>query len=289
MQCPKCSAEVAEGSSFCPACGSPTDATTARERAADQPQARTKSGLLTMAAGVIVIAIVALILALAVARKPGQQVVRTEVPPVKPGPPVTQAPVNPMTPGPAVTQAKTPPPMQLPKKPPAPPEVVDYLKFVRAVEERRVAMRDAQAEYLLKKYVSGGLSKILTDMIGQLASPEEPTPQTDQPMEDLKTVAAAWENLLRAFDSRESPPQCRDLAGTYRTALGQYCNAMAKLFAAAARGDIGAVSQLSSQQDEIDKNLIAANEELGKVCDEYGIKREFNITPDKGGGTLVSP
>ena len=294
MQCPNCGGELPADAKFCLSCGAPTDVTSVREAtpaqlsAKEEKKSRAQSGLVVVAGGLILVAIIALIFAF-LFRKPGPQVIRSEIAPVKPGPAVTGAPVGPVNPGPGVTQTQTPPRIQLPNKPPPPPEVVEYLKFVKGVEERRIAMRDAQAEYLLKKYVSGNIGKLLADMIGQLAEPEGQVEESQGAMEDLKAVAAAWENLIRLFDSRQSPPQCRVLAGAYRTALAQYCNAMAKLFAAAVQGDIAAAQRVSSVQDDLDKYLSASEQELGRVCKEYGIEKDFAITPDKGGGTVVGP
>ena len=299
MQCAKCGGELPADAKFCLSCGAPTDVTSAREMTPGRisvgraPELEGKRpgahlSLVAIAGALVIIAIIALIAAL-LFRRPGPQVIRSETAPIKVGAPVTQAPVSPVNPGQSVTRAETPPPMQLPKKTPPPPEVVEYLKFVKAIEERRVAMRDAQAEYLLKKYVSGNIGKLLADMIGQLAEPEEPTEQLKEPMEDLKAVASSWENLVRTFDSREAPSQCRNLAGTYRTALAQYSNTMARLFTAAIQGDISAAQHVSAIQDDLDKLLAASEQELGRVCGEYGIEKDFNITPDRGGGTVVGP
>ena len=301
MKCAKCGKELPADAKFCLSCGTPSNVTIAQEGtpvqeegrrapAKEETISRTPKSLLAVAGALILVAIIALIFALFL-RKPGPQVVRSDITPVKPGPPVTQAPVNPVNPGPAVTQAQTPPPLRVPRKAPPPPEVVEYLKFVKQIEERRVAMRDAQAEYLLKKYVSGNLGKLLADMIGALAEPEgEPEQAIQQaPMQDLKIVASAWENLIRMFDTKQSPPQCRDLAGTYRTALAQYSNAMARLFAAAVQGDIGAAKRVNDIQGDLDKQLSASEQELGRICNEYGIEKDFAITPDQGGGSVLGP
>jgi len=108
-------------------------------------------------------------------------------------------------------------------------------------------------------------------------------------MQDLKIVATAWENLIRMFDTKQSPAQCRDLAGTYRTALAQYSNAMGRLFVAAVQGDIGAAKRVNDLQDDLDKQLTASEQELGRICGEYGIEKDFAITPDRGGGNILGP
>ncbi len=296
MKCSKCNAEIQTGSNFCPQCGATSDTTSAQplnpppatQRTPEQSKTNAPKTILVICGAVVLVAILALVLAF-VLRKPERVVVTPEVAPVKPGPPITGTEVKPINPGPPITQAPTSPPLELPKKQPAPPEVLEYLDFVRKVENSRVAMRDAQAAYLLKKYVSGNIGKLLADMIGQLASPEDPPPPTHAPMEDLKKVAAAWEQLIRIFDSREPPPQCRDLAGVYRTALGQYSNAMSSLFVAVIKGDIATAQRVGAMQDDLDKLLIRANEELAKIRSTYDIKADWAITPDKGGGSLLQP
>jgi len=218
--------------------------------------------LLAALAALLLVAIALLIFLLL--RKGEKVTDATRLP--SPGQPaVLSAPVRPATPE---------------SKPP--PEVVAYLEHVRKIEGKRRDMRlDLTPAFDMLKQAEA--------LKGEVED-EERSASDKSISSGVDEYTKQWQDLTEEFNSVNSPPQCAQLAGAYSTALGKYSAAMIKIQVSYQKKDIGALMGMQgSAQADVDTSLIQADQELSTVCTNYGIKKTFAISPDKGMDSLFSP
>jgi hypothetical protein len=99
-----------------------------------------------------------------------------------------------------------------------------------------------------------------------------------------------WQQLVTEFNSVPPPSGCEQLAGSYGTALGKYSKVMIGIQTALVKQDISTLmSMQGSAQADVDSSLIQADQSLSTVCKNYGIRKDFSITPDKGVDSLLAP
>lgn len=180
---------------------------------------------------------------------------------------------------------------------PSPVDVIDYLKFLKEVERSKRQLAGRQ---------TGDALHMLTDIQGKNLTAEMPgdggKDPIDQHREDyaamqkrLNDMSAPWQQLSQRFLQKQPPQSCALLQKLYYDMLGKASGQMAKvqnLFSKAMGGDpSSALSELSSmksnESDDSDKACELADEELAKVCDKYGIHKDFDIKMESGGNNLL--
>ena len=290
MKCAKCGLDLPPGVNFCPKCGTAADV----ERPAEKPRAKTKPfvyGAIILAA----IGIIALMVAVIAGR--GQKNV-TSAPPGA-GPPdksiVAAPPGSPndgrilsAPPGSPAPGDVTPPAAVKPKPPKT---VVDYLAFVKKVEDhRRMMLKDnSQA---LELAVQGVLGLMLNAAENPSQDPWTPVAN------ELNRQQQNWLSTLEFFDSKPAPAECRKFSGAYREALSTQAGATAQV--AASVGSINPAKSsdssahmaplkgmLGTAQDPINEAVDKANGELDAVVANYDMKKPFDVLRESGAKSII--
>ncbi|MGC8668943.1 MAG: zinc ribbon domain-containing protein [Chthonomonadales bacterium] len=289
MKCARCGAEVPSGALFCMKCGAPTSLP------ASQPRRRFPT--------VALAAILALLLAAAIAgyralnptnrlgsaTPPGQLLEKTGSAGM--GGPLLDRSGRVAQGGPVTGQTATAPP-------PPPADVVDYLKFLKDVEKRRLLLERQQIAELLKQSANLTYPGATADW-----TTNEPERQAQRTYSEFQASLAQWSGqwqaLSRYFLSKQPPQSCTTLRDKYYDLLGKTAGSLASVgnsFNKAMSGDPGAaLDALTRQQGsgmgtpsrEVRDACSAADDELDRVCREFGIPKDFSIQDDTGGANLL--
>jgi len=201
------------------------------------------------------------------------------------GPGVLRAPLLPKAPGLSVTEAPVPPPSDegvlsssAPPPPPGekpPADIVTYLKKLREIEERRIALGSD----------FGPAMEMLREALGMRAAADEETrSQHSQSISGgYDTYYQKWDQLRADFDAIPAPAACQTLALRYRDALYRYSAAITRIWSAFKSRDMSALSAMRpTLQGDINRQLSAADEALDQLCQTYHIHKPFDIRKDSG-------
>ena len=281
MKCSKCGNEIPSQSRFCLTCGESiiSNRTT---NISEAPESRKKkTGLWAAITG---LAIVAIILAL---KLHGMRVTQaTPVPNPQQTPVVNAVPI-PGGPQPNVLDTnveKTPE-----EKPEPPADVVAYLEHLKKVEQTRMALQEREISTLsviLTKRFGDQWTRILKWSEDEDNTEDaERTPQ-EEISRDLSALSRDWQLLARYFLSVQPPAGCQDLYTKYYSFLIDVISTMGKLQDLAVKGDLN-VMQMQGKSGHIDEKLISADQELAKVCNQYGIDKSFSIQSDSSQTPLL--
>lgn len=278
MKCGKCGNEIPSQSRFCLACGEPVS--TGSSETPARPIPKRRLGLFAAIAGLCLVG-AAVLLAFIVH---GSKV--TQATPV-PNPQQTRvlnAPAPPNGPHPNVLQTDVQkPPLDLKKeeKPQPPPEVVAYLAHLKRVEDARLALQERHIRILtamLAQAWAEPLQKML-DLTDPEARDDELTKSGANLKKEMSNLTREWQQLSAYFLSVQPPPQCQALAGKYYDALRDVISYIGKLQTYFANQDLNAMS-MRGQSRPIDEKLLAADQELAKVCRENNVEKTFSIHAD---------
>jgi hypothetical protein len=257
MVCRKCGDIVPAGSKFCANCGTPVRAS--RETGPTRPPKKLAIGAIIAALAVL------LLLAFLALHLSHGKVMDADSPVVPPKSPVLSA----ESPKPA--PEKTPP-----------ADIVAYIDHVRKIEARRGDMRvDLTPAFALM----GKANSMRED-----AEEESRDEKKHDISNGLDAYTQKWQQLVQDFNAVRPPSGCEQLAGSYGTALGQYSKIMIQIETALSKQDLGALMAMQGNaQSAVDTCLVQADGDLTKVCDTWGISKDFSITPDRGVESLFSP
>jgi len=199
------------------------------------------------------------------------------------GPPITQGPTQPSASRP-ITQAEVPPAPSMPQAPPqekVPPEVVQYIEFVKRVEAKRKEMRiDFTPAMEMLKAAYGA----------QLGLLDEDSIETEPPKVagGYNKYVQEWNQLVQTFDTVQAPEPCRQFAGAYRQALGSYVTAMTRIQAAMVQGDINTLESMRRKtQPDIDGLLREADSQLAQLTKRYHLEKTFTVSADAEVDTIL--
>ncbi|MEN3001953.1 MAG: zinc ribbon domain-containing protein [Armatimonadota bacterium] len=279
MQCLNCRQQLPEGAQFCPYCGRP--AATASIGAPPASGRRTLYKWLALVLGVLGVIGLAFVIGI-------QSGLLTQVRVQKPkGPSVLEAEA-PKPEGPSVLEAEAPKPTgpsmleaEAPKQQPPPPHILDWLEHLRRTEQRRQQMERNIAPVLsmmvqaivLRAEVARGMAQ--GDLEQAEANYEREREKLRQGYQQRRKE---WEALLQFFQSKQPPAECRVLADTYYAGLSEYITTISQIEEDLIEGDLGGLTGLlGSAQPELDAKFARADEELTKVCQQYGIRKYFSI------------
>lgn len=289
MKCGSCGHESEAAGEFCPRCGVRTSTTMPPLRGAS-----TKTGPNRAMVGVSIVAIAALALAAYFgwrAFAPSGEVVKAVG---------NQAPVGPLTESAGKVAPTAPIATAQGTTTPEPTEVIDYLKFLKDIERRRVLTAKSQMAELLKQSgaltLAGGMADWTTN------EPEKKYQEVyGKFQQSLAQWTTQWQELTAAFLAypRAVPASCQTLRDRYYAMLGATSAAMMRVgmsFSDALSGDpskaIDALTQmqgsgLGSASQEIREACDQADQELTSVCEKNKIRKDFDIRDDLGGGNLL--
>lgn len=289
MKCPKCAAEIASTTKMCPRCG-----TFLAETETARPAVKQRVMWPYAVAGALVLVIlIALILLMLLS---GGKSVTGGDPVAVTGPSVTNAPVIPQG-GPSVTNAPavTPPTGPAlptgPEKQPPPPEVLEYLEFVRQVEAARHTLLKDTGRALSMTTNAKGLENMIGWVMGDDSVPADP-------LADLKKELGIhlnnWQMLIRHFDTKKPPAACVDFAGAYRMGLSNEVEAMRRVSILVNGINLNSTESMSQAltqlqgmksdpnlQGNIDQAVESADSKLAELCSRLGIQKPFDVKKEK--------
>jgi hypothetical protein len=308
MNCPNCRASLSEGSRFCSSCGKPvpaepaneaprfvpaTDVSPAEGSAAerrpgaparsewpvgnstpsspDENESRSRTGLF----------LVALLLGLLVgggalwllthSHGASGSVATVPSSPLPRGPSVLNAPAAPRTPAPPQPQGM-------------PEDIRRYLAFLQGVESQR-------------KQYEGQLTNQMLAVVPNLLAPnfdENSQPPDQQMVRQYDQMAQQYAQATIRFQSAARgvtvPLACRKLHGYYSTALSLNPRLILETSRRLATGDYsGLLAMRSSIGKTIEENYRGADDELARICEQYGVRKSFDIGNGGGGNSVLSP
>lgn len=305
MKCIKCASEIPVHSQFCMRCGTsvgvPSGATgvSAARVTMAAPQAKSKAPLAAAATVLVLLLAVGLIYGLKMLNPTNKTDKQTN------GSRVTDTQGITPTGGPLLDKTgrvSGRPPTDKSvvgnQSMPQPTDIIDYLKFLKEIEKQRVLLSKKQLGQLL---ASSGKMTLLG--AGSAIESGEPEKEARQTVTDFQKMVGEWEgawNSLSAQFMQKAPPQsCQQLQTKYYDVLGKTSGSIAKAgnaFNKAMSGDpTSALDTLTGMQGSgagsasksVAEACTTADEELGKVCDQYRIHKDFAIQDEGGGSSLL--
>ncbi len=288
MKCAKCGLDLPEQTRHCPKCG-----TTNEYASSEKP--RKKRTIFFILAALATVGIIAIALAAMMASRSRPTITQVPAGTTKPGnvvtaPPPASQPGNVVTAPPAVKPPASPMPTEV-KKPKPPKEVVDYLEFVRKVEQhRQMLLRDTGEALMLSS--TGSQATTLLKLIDMAADPDS---KVDiDPLKDAKNELARqyknWLSTLEYFDKKPAPNECREFSGAYRELLRRETEAIGAIAQGLQRVNIMDPNDMSrllrelqrmkndpSIQRNIDLAADHADTKLNELVAKYDMQKPFNV------------
>ena len=286
MKCARCSAEIPAQSQFCLRCGTPLHTsvlpTNAAPVAAAFPASPRSNRLMIAAITVLLLAVLCLagfLVRGALVQAPGDG--RTGS--------LVQAPGNSRSGAPVQAPADSNPNkvVQAPAPTMSTAGIDDYLRFVRQVEDQKMALTKKE------------LSAALVSSASQLGKQAEAATDDEKSKGYLPGVAQEsagierdWNALSATFAARQPPSSCIGLRDAYYAYLGKVQGMFFKFHSALAeaQSDPGkAISALTAMQGtasaEADASARSADDALYDICKKYNLRKEFDIKTDPSSST----
>lgn len=179
-----------------------------------------------------------------------------------------------------------------------PADVIDYLRFLKEIETRRVLLQKKQVGELLKQ--SGDLTYAGATEDWTTDAPERKQAEIYQNFQrSLAQWDTDWQELGAALLMRNPPAACVALRDRYMELVGKTSGVMNRAgsqiatgFGEDRKGAVEALTQmrgsgLGTPSKEIADACQAADEELLRVCKQSGISKDFDIQDESGGGSLL--
>jgi hypothetical protein len=165
---------------------------------------------------------------------------------------------------------------------PPPKHVVDWLEHLRRTEERRRRLESNIAP-VMSMLVQATLARAAA--LGGVAQGDLEKAEADYEREREKLRQSyqqrqrEWAQLLEYFRSVPPPPECQTLADAYYAGLSAYITKISQIEKSLIENDVGGLTgMLGSAQSELDALFARADEELTRVCEQYGIRKYFAIS-----------
>ncbi len=286
MKCPQCGQALPENANFCMGCGQRIVPTTTTGMPA--PPVRSSGsgssswakwlgigvGLLVLLGLAVWVGVQSGLLTQARIKKPeAPSVLEAQAP--KPEAPSLLEAQPPRVEGPSMLETETP------KHTPPPQHIVDWLEHLRRTEQERqrkerniapVMSMLVQVMTLRAQVAMGAAQGDLDQLEAKYEQEREKLRQSYQQRQ------REWAQLLQFFRSKQPPPECKVLADTYYAGLSQYITTITQIEQGLIEADLGSLTGLlGSAQPELDAKFASADEELTKVCQQYGIRKYFSI------------
>lgn len=166
-------------------------------------------------------------------------------------------------------------------------DIDDYLRFVRRIEEQKMALTKQE------------LAAALTSQAQQLGKQAEAATDDQKSKEYLPGVAREsggieqqWDRLSRTFAARVPPPSCVSLRDAYYAYLGKvqsmfvkYHNALAEAQSDPSKAIAALTAMQGSASSDADNAARAADDALYDICRKYNLRKEFDIKTDPSSST----
>jgi len=280
MKCTYCGATIPEHARFCAGCGRALNSASTALASGPTPQTQGASKAKWWAIGV------GALLLMAIAFVVGMQsglITRANV--QKPEAPSVLEAQAPKVDAPSVLEAQPPKvdaPSVLETEAPKPPpkHVVDWLEHLRKTEERRRRLERAYAPVfsMLFQALAMHAAPMKSAAEDDLDRAEEELERQREKLRDgYQQRQQEWAQLLQYFRSVPPPPECQTLADAYFAALSQYVNTILQIEKSFIENDLGVIPLFGSGQSDLNARFARADEELTRVCEQYGIRKDFSI------------
>ena len=280
MKCTYCGATIPEHARFCAGCGRALTGAAAAHASVPTSQTHSASKAKWWAIGVGVLLLMAIafvvgmqsgLITRAQVKKPDAPSVLEAQPPKVDAPSVLEA-QPPKVDAPSVLETEAP-------KPP-PKHVVDWLEHLRKTEERRRRLERAYAPVfsMLFQALAMHAAPMKSAAEDDLDRAEEELERQREKLRDgYQQRQQEWAQLLQYFRSVPPPPECQTLADAYFAALSQYVNTILQIEKSFIENDLGVIPLFGSGQSDLNARFARADEELTRVCEQYGIRKDFAI------------
>ncbi|MBP6964219.1 MAG: zinc ribbon domain-containing protein [Armatimonadetes bacterium] len=271
MECGKCGTEIPPGSRFCPGCGAPASREVFQTTGA-QPAAtdKKKVALVAAAVGLCVAAVIAAFLL----RGPRVTDQGPTSAPIQP--PVLNTETAPPARQPGVLQSPTTEAKQ-PEKKEVPEEVVKYLEHLKKVEQYRQTVYSKELQSVMADASDAIMKALPFDWDEDGAKSP-----TDNLAKKSMDFTREWQQVSAYFLQMPAPPDCGPLGQKYYESLSTFIVFMGKFQAAVSKNDIAGLNSVKADAGTLDKKFTAADAELAKVCDKFGLEKTFSIRGDAG-------
>ncbi|MCS7272607.1 MAG: hypothetical protein NZ550_00470 [Fimbriimonadales bacterium] len=164
---------------------------------------------------------------------------------------------------------------------PPPKHIIDWLEHLRRIEQRRQRMERniAPVMSMLVQAMAARAAAMSGIAQGDIEKAEADYQREREKLrQSYQQRQREWVRLLRDFQSVPPPPECRVLADTYYAGLSQYITTIRQIEQDLVEEDLGGLTGLlGSAQSELDVRFARADEELTRVCEQYGIPKSFSI------------
>ena len=293
MKCAKCGSELPEGTKQCPKC------VAFNEFVDNQgtPQKPKPTVYIAIALGVVIVLALVVTVIASMSKK---NVATAPAPSPKPPTDVVTAPKpNPsggnVVTAPQPTPAPTVPSLPGATKPKPPADVVDYLNFVKRVEEhRQMLLKDTtDALTLAGTTQAQGLLRLI-DMASDPNGKEAQDPLFEV-RNELNRQYKNWLSTLEYFDKKPAPMECREFSGAYRNVLYRETMAIGTIAVSFNKVDITNPNDLQrllsalkkmkrdpSIQRKIDEAADLADAKLTQLVSRYDMKKPFDVPREQG-------
>ena len=293
--CPQCGHEQSSAAKFCTHCGASLTPGVALPAAAVTRVDAAARGTRRLLVPLVIAALVVLTVAVAVlgyrvshplisaaSNTPLAAPPLTNAPSNVPSaPPLTNAPTQPLPAAPPLTNTATTGPGQLP------PDVTAYLKFLKEIEDRRIALSND----------TSGATAMLDTAHQMQANQSDPDQQSQTAPNNVNKISQGftdyntkWQTLVGDFRNQSAPPACTGLANQYWLFLTGYAKVISQLQVALLNGDIGAAmgaQGAQGAQKQIDTQALQADDALSQLCARYNAPKPFSIQPDGASSSLL--
>lgn len=281
MKCTNCGATIPEHARFCAGCGRALNgAAAAPVRTSSTPtRGASKAKWWAIGVGALLLMAIAFVVGMQSGLITRANVQAPEAPSVL----EAQAP---KVDAPSVLEAQPPKvdaPSVLETEAPKPPpkHVVDWLEHLRRTEERRQRIERNIAP-VMSMLVQATLARAAA--LGGVAQGDLDKAEADYEREREKLRQGyqqrqqEWAQLLQYFRSVPPPPECQTLADAYFAGLSKYITNISQIEKSLIENDVGGLTgMLGSVQSELNALFARADEELTRVCEQYGIRKYFAI------------
>lgn len=198
---------------------------------------------------------------------------------------VTAVPVNPVPRGPSVLRAPAAPaPPVTPRPQGMPEDIRRYLAFLQGVEAQR-------------KQYEGQLTNMMLKVVPNLLMPnfnENSQPPDQELVRQYGQMAQQYSQATVRFQTAAQqvsvPLACRKLHMYYSTALSLNPRLIQETARRLGGGDYtGLLGMRSSIGKTIEDNYRAADDELARICQEFSVRKPFDIGNTGGGNSILLP